>query len=164
MKPFLQRERACWAFLKWRRCRASPHPLNVGSKCKSGQKIDRKQVRCVLDSCFLSGSACAGKASFVVGETRLSHPTDPPFRGSDMKQLQFHCEVSRKDRSWAIEDKAERGLAPPPHLSARALRNTQLNQTRHTTKHSPGEKAGGPKQLARAPGGPGWEESSPCLC
>lgn len=57
-----------------------------------------------------------------------------------MKQLQFHCEVSRKDRSWAIEDKAGRGLANPPpqkNLPARALRNAQLNQTHHTTKHSP---------------------------
>lgn len=33
-----------------------------------------------------------------------------------MKQLQFHCEVSRKDRSQAVEDKAERGLASPAFL------------------------------------------------
>lgn len=66
-----------------------------------------------------------------VSETGLSHPTDPPFSRSDMKQLQFHCEASCKDRTRAVEDKAEKGLASPTFLSAQY---EILNIIKHTTQ------------------------------
>lgn len=107
---------------------------------------------------------------FCVGETRLSHPTDPPFSRSAMKQLQFHCEVSRKDRSQAVEDKAERGLASPAFLlTCYAVLNLIKYTTQPNTLLVPcwrkkKRKSWGPEQLARRAGGRGCEESSLCLC
>lgn len=95
---------------------------------------------------------------FCVGETRLSHPTDPPFSRSDMKQLQFHCEVSRKDRSQAAEDKAERGLASPAFLlTCYAVLNLIKYTTHPNTLVVPCWRGKKKKKLrARATGEGGW--------
>lgn len=103
---------------------------------------------------------------FCVGETRLSHPTDPPFSRSDMKQLQFHCEVSRKDRSQAVEDKAERGLASPAFLlTCYAVLNLIKYTTQPNTLLVPCWRGGKEKVEGRSnwqggAGGRGCEESS----
>lgn len=98
--------------------------------------MDWKPRLYVPNSCFLSGSTCASKPSFVLVKLDSHIQQILLSAGATWVERQFHCEVSCKDRSRAAEDKAEKGLASSTFLLTQ--RDTQHNQTHNATKHSTG--------------------------
>lgn len=134
--------------------------------------MDWKQGLYVLDSCFLSGSTCTSKPSFVLVKLDSRIPQILLSAGATWSSYSSIVKRPAKTEAGAAKDKAERGLASPTFLLTHYVilniikRTTQPNTQLvpcwyKKKKRKKNENGWVPKQRAK---GGGCEESSLCLC